>query len=313
MHRMKSARWVPLIRFLYRRIGQWRAEHLMMGLAKRVEPLHAAPVQMVDGRVLYLDLRNPASMPYLLTGDFDCERFETEFVRQVVRPGDTVIDVGANVGWYASLLCELVGPEGRVYAFEPNSRLAALLDKLDMPQLRAVAAGLGDCDGEQCFSIPENWISGSFGEVADAVATECVPMVRLDAFLETEKVDQVTFVKCDAEGAELGILSGASDTLHNARPPMWLVEMSSEETAKFGYHPTRLVEFFEHGTKTEYKAFMVNQQSGNLEPLQVPAEEPFWFNAVFVPSWLEHRISPSICRPTSSTTPQPMQQQQVRP
>jgi hypothetical protein len=59
---------------------------------------------MRDGRRLYLDLRNPVSVPYLLEGDFPCERAETDLVRQIVSEGDTVVDIGANVGWYTSLL-----------------------------------------------------------------------------------------------------------------------------------------------------------------------------------------------------------------
>ena len=292
MRRLEGVCWVPLVRFLYERLSKWHVEHTVAALAERFESLQQLPVEMQDGRVLYLDLRNPTSVPYLMLGDFPCEKFETEFVANVVRPGDTVVDIGSNVGWYASLLCELVGPRGKVYAFEPNSNLAVLLNRLGthFPQLHVEAAGLGNCDGEECFSIPENWISGSFGEVLDAVETEDVPVYRLDSFLDVEETSEVTFIKCDAEGAELGILSGAMDTICQDRPPMWLVEMSSEETAKFDYHPRCLVEFFQQKTHVEYEAFMIDQETGGLKPLVVPAHEPFWFNAVFAPNWLHHRI-----------------------
>ncbi len=287
-----STACVALARLLYRCTKWKRMEHPIMALAHRVPGLQCLPATMRDGRRLHLDLRNPTSMPYLLEGDFACEARETEFVRSVVAAGDTVIDVGANVGWYTSLLCEEVGEEGAVYAFEPNQRLAPLLEAMaaEQPQLSVLPKGLGDREHRATFHVPDNWISGSFGEVANTVEEQTVEIDTLDTFLEREGVSDVTFVKCDAEGAEADILRGAAETLNAERPPMWLVEMSSLEAAKFGHHPRELATFFEEAD-ADYRSLMVNQEDGGLEPLRWPEEDPFWFNAVFVPDWLEDRVA----------------------
>lgn len=293
MGRPGGARWVPLVRLMYQRLSKWHVEHALMALAERWGFLQLAPVRMQDGRVIYLDLRNPTSMPYVMLGDFPCEKAETQFARSVVRRGDTVLDIGANVGWYSSLLSELVGSEGRVYAFEPNTRLAPLLRELArrLPQLSIEVAALADCDGHECFSVPENWIGGSLGQAADALETYDVRTHTLDSFLEREASPDVAFVKCDAEGAELNILRGATKTIGRERPPMWMMEMSSEETGRFGYHPRDLVDFIRDNSRARYGEFAIDCETGSLAPFRMPAAEPFWFNAVFVPEWLEDRIS----------------------
>ena len=54
------------------------------------------------------------------------ERFETDFVRRTLKPGQTFVDVGAHIGYYAALAAELVGPAGAVHAFEPCPELVKL-------------------------------------------------------------------------------------------------------------------------------------------------------------------------------------------
>src|SRR5262249_48165820 len=74
---------------------------------------------------------------------------EIAFVRHAVRRGDIVVDVGANVGFQARLFAELVGPDGRVYAFEPDGanfrRLTAVVRGL--PQVQIARAALSDAPG----------------------------------------------------------------------------------------------------------------------------------------------------------------------
>src|SRR5262249_7030131 len=105
-----SARLVAVVRFLYSGLKIKRGlGRLMMCLARKYESLQLLPVDISDGRVLYLDLREPSAMPYLLTGRW--ESSESAFVRAAVWPGDVAIDIGANVGWYSTLLAEAVGLE----------------------------------------------------------------------------------------------------------------------------------------------------------------------------------------------------------
>ena len=99
-------------RFRLRGLGR-----VLRRLAAYSEALRAIPVPMTDGRVLYLDLRDSTCLTYYLFGEIPTDRWETAFVRSVMKPGEAAIDVGAFVGWYSTLLAEAVGLAGEVHAF----------------------------------------------------------------------------------------------------------------------------------------------------------------------------------------------------
>jgi hypothetical protein len=92
-------------------------------------------------------LLNPADIIQraVLLGCF--EREDTERARRLLRPGDAVIDVGANCGGLSAVYAHCVGPTGLVLGFEPNPRLKARLDFMkennDLPQLEIRLVGLG--------------------------------------------------------------------------------------------------------------------------------------------------------------------------
>jgi FkbM family methyltransferase len=85
---------------------------------------------MVHGhRMLLHDFaRDKWISPYLAAGRL-FEPFETEWLENLVRPGDTVFDIGAHIGFYTLLLARLVGPAGKVLAFEPDPANFALLQQ----------------------------------------------------------------------------------------------------------------------------------------------------------------------------------------
>ena len=107
--------WVHVLRLLYFRLGWTRGMgKLVMRLAQSTQSLQLLPLRTSDGRVLHLDLRETACMPYLLHGAIANEVGETMFIRSVVRSGEVAIDVGASVGWYSTLLAGIVGAKGQV-------------------------------------------------------------------------------------------------------------------------------------------------------------------------------------------------------
>src|SRR5579872_223267 len=84
-------------------------------------------LELVDGvRVVVPDSLDLIT-PYVLQEQKDWFEDEIKFLRRLIRPGQKVIDIGANCGVYALTLARLVGPTGRVWAFEPASGTANLL------------------------------------------------------------------------------------------------------------------------------------------------------------------------------------------
>jgi hypothetical protein len=90
-----------------------------------VDPVTAL-CRVLGRHKMYVDLRDTGFAPHLMFEGY-WEYWITEFIWRNAKPGQVALDVGANHGYYTLLLADLVGPNGKVHAFEPNPRLAELL------------------------------------------------------------------------------------------------------------------------------------------------------------------------------------------
>ena len=98
-------------------------------VTRHLRPLWSVPIRIQDCPPLYVDLRSGHAQ-YLLQGDpwthAPREQPEQDAMRRVVARGDVVIDIGANLGIHTVLLAKLIGPDGKLFAFEPNTALLPL-------------------------------------------------------------------------------------------------------------------------------------------------------------------------------------------
>jgi len=128
---------------------------------------------------------------------------------ELVRPGMVCWDVGANVGFYTLLFAELVGPQGKVFAFEPLGRNVDLLRRHveinGYRNVRIFPCALADFDGEVSFDPGPN---PSIGRIAPSGPLR-VPCARADTLLATGEVEAPDVIKIDVEGAEAAVLRGA--------------------------------------------------------------------------------------------------------
>ena len=156
-----------------------------------------------------------------------------------VRPGMTVYDVGANKGQMALLFASLVGPTGRVVAFEPApaefSSLTRNLDLNGLSHVRPVQAAAADAEGELAFSYaPDHPTQGKLVDVELTYAplsddTITVRACCLDGVLDDEPPPNV--VKVDVEGAAAAVLRGAARIMEEAAPPLYIELHGPEEQA----------------------------------------------------------------------------------
>lgn len=161
-------------------------------------------------------------------------------VKRLVKPGDTVFDIGANIGVYTRFLSSYVGTSGRVESFEPIPPtyrfLSSNIDSLGLQNVRAHCLALCDRKGSQTMLVPQYGDGGgtnfyqaslirSDESSGDSLRFE-VTTDTLDNFWRGNH-SKVSFIKIDVEGAEFTLLSNASELLESERPAL-LVEISGE-------------------------------------------------------------------------------------
>jgi FkbM family methyltransferase len=167
----------------------------------------------------------------------DLDRKITWICARIVRPGDTALDVGANIGLTTLALAARVGPTGRVHAFEPNPELVVLLERSlrhnRVTNARLHAVALGAAAGRLDLHVPpRNAGEGSLARNREVPGCRrvSVPVRTLTEVMEEEGIGAVRLVKIDVEGFELQVLQGALPILA-ARPPAAILFELNERTA----------------------------------------------------------------------------------
>lgn len=181
---------------------------------------YRAMVRTAYGRYLFVDTRDMSLAPHLLAHGA-WEPGVSALIHRFVRPGMTVVDVGANVGYHSMLAASLVGRSGRVHCFEPNPRLAKLLKQgVDVNGLGAVVTviekaawsseGLLDfyvLDEHMGSSSASSSIHRTVATFQDHAVPITVQVLTLDDYFPAGT--RVDLLKIDAEGAERHVVDGA--------------------------------------------------------------------------------------------------------
>jgi len=158
------------------------------------------------------------------------EYFEAEvnIFRAFVTDGDTVLDVGANIGVHTLALARLVGPSGVAWAFEPQriafQTLCANMALNSLDNVHCVHAAVSDTPGTLRLSdvnpdTPNNYGGVELTAVTGSHRSPAVPQLVLDDFLA---VDQLKLLKIDVEGMESAVLRGARRTLDRFKPVLYV-------------------------------------------------------------------------------------------
>jgi FkbM family methyltransferase len=149
---------------------------------------------------------------------------ELHFMTRYLRAGDCVIDAGANIGLYTFMAAPIVGPTGRVDAFEPGPEAAARFTENeslnDLPQITFHQVALADHSGEAHFST--GWDVSNRMTGTETPTSITVPVTTLDEVLAERNY---AYAKLDVEGAEHLALVGAQRLLREQKPPVWQVEV----------------------------------------------------------------------------------------
>lgn len=189
-----------------------------------------------------------------------------EALPRLVRPGMTVLDIGANIGYFALGLWKLVGNEGRVVAFEPNgpslTRLRRNIELNNAGEVSVEGCAVSDYDGEAQFS---NALSDTQGRFADLpylpsnARVVTVPCCTIDSYVVRTGL-KPAFIMMDVEHAEGRVLKGMRETLSKLKPTL-LVEM---------HGTTAIEEAWEELRRANYRVQLLPGMTGIESSSQIP-------------------------------------------
>ena len=184
------------------------------------------------------------------------EPTEQDFVCRRLHLGEVFYDIGANIGFYSTIAGRLVGPQGRVVAFEPDpvcatqARLNADLNAFD--HVTVVVAAVSDKPGAMRMQRGEDVGQGSaHNRLAAASDSTGIPVrvVTVDGWRAENDASPPTFVMIDVEGAEIDVLRGMLTTIRDYKPLIlcevhWLGDLFNEfvdaHLRPLGYEVTAL-------------------------------------------------------------------------
>jgi FkbM family methyltransferase len=170
----------------------------------------------VFGHEMFLDPTDAIVSPFLLRDGY-FEPYETSLIESRVKPGDVVLDIGANIGYYTLILARLVGESGRVYAFEPDPANFLLLKR----NVRAngyrnvvlVKKAVADASGPLALHIcPDNKGDHRIYDSNDDRATIPIEAITLDEYFADDP-GRLDFIKMDIQGSEGRALRGMAGLL----------------------------------------------------------------------------------------------------
>jgi FkbM family methyltransferase len=237
--------------------GRWRLVAAAMKQSGALKGhLRPTVVGTAHGFRMIVDGSSQAGRVLYLTGRYEPEI--TAVFERLVKPGDVVIDGGAHIGFFALLASALVGPSGRVFAFEPARATRMVLEQNvalnGRENVMIVPAALGAAAGRAILSHGSAHESGqaTIRGIAGAARTEPVDVVALDDRIG-EDAGRVALVKLDLEGAELQALIGMARLILVRRPAI-VVEVTDSFLRQTGGSAAAL---FRHLTGFGYAAHII--------------------------------------------------------
>jgi FkbM family methyltransferase len=176
------------------------------------------------------------------------ERDVVRLLKKIVKPGMTIIDVGANIGYIAAIAAKLTGSQGQVFAFEPNPNCYALLAKNLRPfsHAHAYRSAIGERSEVLPFYLSgdaaeDGW--GSLQRQPGAVRPIIdVSVDSIDSFASNAGLQRIEVIKLDIEGNEMRALRGARSVIERDHPAI-ISELNPACLARDGHTPNDVTLF----------------------------------------------------------------------
>jgi len=265
---------------------------LPLSLPKRIYrfSVHIPPIRMLanalirsripnslkieEGEIL-LDKSDVAVSGSLALGIFEKE--EVDLFRKSLRPGMTVIDIGANIGLYTIIAAKRVGPTGKVFSFEPAQEICLRLKKnIEHNQFKNVTVNqvaLDNTPGARTLYLDkDNKGHNSFSNDNSAYKELTVTTETLDQSLQKYDSPVVDIIKMDIEGAEPLAFEGMQETLKRSPNVVIFTEIFPDAIKRLGKDP---LVFLNNLSNLNKSIWIINEDTTDLKLLKKKDFESF--------------------------------------
>jgi FkbM family methyltransferase len=214
-------------------------------LAQRVVKRLIPPVMNFRGAPLALNQQDAIVSGSLALGFY--ETFVIDVIENLLRPGMTFLDVGANIGLYTALAARIVGPSGRVIAVEPSSSNCAVIK--ETVRLNAFSnviifegAASDEAGRAALFQCDDNPADHRLHDRTGKRAKVEVETITLDALAAERGVGRADVIKIDTQGAEASVFAGMTALLAVNPAPVITLEFWPWGLSQAGSDPRALLD-----------------------------------------------------------------------
>ncbi len=249
-------------------------------------PGEAFVFETIHGIKLIIDPSKDKGIEKCLYEFGSYEKGIINIIKKNLKTGQIFVDIGANIGLMSCYASNIVGENGKVLAFEANSKTSKILEKNcvlnNSKNVEIFTLGLGEKKSSALFY--ENWDvnrgGASFLKQSDEIGTE-VEIDTIDNLLSEQKIDMV---KIDVEGFELNVLKGGINVLKKNHP-IFIIEVSSNREKTIGVAPSEIYHFINSiGNYKIFKLAGTKERISKLIEIKTENDLPNHDNLICFPS-----------------------------
>jgi FkbM family methyltransferase len=236
---------------------------LIKKILKNVEKSIKTEFSIIQGSKMYLDPGD--SLDLSINGVYG--ELDTKIIRDNIKEGHIVIDVGANIGYYTLIFAQLAGTTGKVFAFEPEPKNFELLQKNvkvnDYSNTINQNYAVSDSNGNVSLFLAKNGIVGhrisNFDINSNSILVKKIPLD--DYFTKLNLLDKINFVKIDVEGFEFGVLKGMTKIIEKSKNLKIFLEFNRTGIEEAGFDPKEILDFL---YKNNFKIYFLNYKENSI-------------------------------------------------
>lgn len=258
---------------------------ILFYLSKRLKNTDIHKIEIQDDLLLFTTRKDHIKLAFngldrrgvpfdMLNFDY-YEKEDEEILFSLLKKNAVILDIGANIGWYSLLFSKRLA-QSKIYAFEPiqdtYKNLVTNINLNKSSNIFSFNLGLSEKKGSLTYYyFPEGSVLASEKNLINCPKAKQVTcqVDALDAFILTQKLDQLDFIKCDVEGAELSVIKGGLASIKKFLPILF-IELFERWTLQFNYHPNDVIDLLK---TIGYKCFLANKGSLDSCPIYKETEE----------------------------------------